>query len=97
MFELLQQLAKEMRGDGSVMFSGNLEIGKDLDYLLLQWNKTILVELIAKDEVWLFKEGKVEVASLGDKKKEFFQTVEHDTDVWYLYDPCGYIPREPLK
>ncbi|KAL6070495.1 hypothetical protein QOT17_006761 [Balamuthia mandrillaris] len=66
---------------------------------LLQQNKTVLVESIAQHKVWLFKEGRVQAASREDKKQvvEIFQTVEHDTDACYLFDPCGDIPREPLE
>ncbi|KAL6042992.1 hypothetical protein QOT17_024139 [Balamuthia mandrillaris] len=28
---------------------------------------------------------------------ELFQTVRNDTDAWYLFDPCGDLPREPKE
>ncbi|KAL6066770.1 Death domain-containing protein [Balamuthia mandrillaris] len=104
-FELSQRLAKQRRGGGGgVVFSGNPGIGKSwfLNYTLwrlLQQKKTVLVESVAREKVWLFKEGQVQEASLENTKQivELFQTVENDTDAWYLFDPCGDIPREPKQ
>ncbi|KAL6040950.1 hypothetical protein QOT17_025158 [Balamuthia mandrillaris] len=104
-FELSQRLAKQtIGGSGGVVFSGNPGIGKSwfLNYTLwrlLQQNKTVLVESVAQARVWLFKEGQVREAPFEDKKQivELFETVRNDTDAWYLFDPCGDIPREPKE
>ncbi|KAL6080503.1 hypothetical protein QOT17_000143 [Balamuthia mandrillaris] len=99
LFELSQQLAIKTRGgSGGVVFRKSWFLNYTL-WRLLQQKKTVLVESVARNKVWLFKESQVQEAFLEDKKQsiELFQIVENDVDAWYLFDSCGDIPKEPLE
>jgi len=101
MFKLARSLVKPL-GGGGVVFTGNPGIGKSwfLNFALwklLQEEKTVLFESVSQNRLWLFKDGSAELAQTTADIERLRNSERENNKAWYLFDPSGNSPREPME